>query len=263
MIKISKEHHELKIAYLKDQINKLPHGYFGRWNGQPVVYVNYDPDNPKIDRNHKRRFLATSPKGIRYGKLIEQYTELKNLLDMYVKLWNATYIQKPREITYPLRKKRPDPISIEFFEMAEINQNNEKNENNENNEKNYTPIEYNGQILRSKNELIGCKVLEEFGFAYKVEVRLDFDQFNYTYPDFIFYVPEIEKIIILEIDGAIDSPTYESKSYRTTAKMVIAGLVEGKDFVVVRIGRPKWIDAKQIESMISAAIEASINDIII
>ena len=75
--------------------------------------------------------------------------------------------------------------------------------------------------------------------------------------------PEIEKIIILEIDGAIDSPTYESKSYRTTAKMVIAGLVEGKDFVVVRIGRPKWIDAKQIESMISAAIEASINDIII
>ncbi len=62
-------------------------------------------------------------------------------------------------------------------------------------------INYNDRILRSKNELIVCRELDNWGYEYKVEIDLSSDGFTELYPDATFYVPEIEKPIAVETDG--------------------------------------------------------------
>jgi len=254
MREISKQHHELKIAWFQDQISKLPHGYFGTWRGVPVVYVTSDPGNPKISWRSKRRHLTGTKKGREYADKIGSYIELRAQLEQLTRQWNATYVQKPRKIAFPLHKSRPDPLTREFYEHAVPNSNPMEPDKT---------IEYNGHLFRSKNEVIAAQVVESLGYSYKTEVEINLRNSNRLFPDNSFYVPEVDKVIVLEVDGSIESPSYVSKSYRSTAKMVISGMVEGKDFVVIRLKDGYDIDPVQIRHMILSAIDAAAGDIII
>ena len=162
------------------------------------------------------------------------------------------YTTAPRKIEFPLIKRRRDLLTREFFEEAAPNQNSYENEE---------PYEFKGQLFRSKNEVIAAQVIDELGYEFKTEIKVVFDKFSYICPDLTFYVPEADKVILLEIDGAIENEFYETKSYKTTAKLVVNGYVEGKDFVVVRVCRGNDIDPEQIRKMILSAIDASIDDI--
>ena len=252
MENLSKRHHEYKIAYLQDQISKLPHGFFGKCRGESAVIIFFDPDNPKVTGNSKRWYSTQSKKGQHYASQVRLYTELKGQLDLLLKDWKSKYVTPPRKIKFPLHKTRKDPLDLNWFTNSKAQANERKNNN---------PIKYKNHVLRSKNELAACQVIDKMGFPQKVEVLVRFDNLSYFYPDSTFYVPEIDKVILLNIDGALDNPQYISKSYYDTAACLTNGLVEGKDFIVLRIGNAKDMDAGQLENLIRAAIESSIDDI--
>lgn len=259
---LTKEHHELKISYLRYRLERVPHGYIDQFRGKPAVYVYYDPDNPKTTLRSKARYYTDSPTGKIYVQRIQEYIELKSQYDYYVTKWNSTYVEPPRKIKFPLRSITPRRLKTEldreFFERAVPNQN-----------LNESPVKmpYKGQIFHSKNEIAGVKAVESFGYDFKTEVLVDLARYNKNdlpcviFPDLLFYVPEIDKVIIMEVDGALDSEGYAVKSYGTTIKLLLAGLVEGKDFIVIRMADGRVFHPEIFDDMITMAINASIKEL--
>ena len=254
MNNISRRHHELKIAYLRHKLRSLPHGYFGTWKNRQVVYIYYEPGNEKVGHSSKRRFFISSKRGRESAEQIREYKELKSQLDVLLSEWKARYTEPPRQIDFPLRKRRRGYFTYDFFKNAVPDQNPRKKVHN---------VTDGKTQFRSKNELVAAMIMEKFGYETKTEVQIEFDEFTGFYADVLFYVPEIDKVILLEIDGALEKADYVSKSYHNTAACVINGLVEMKDFIVVRYGNGYDIDSRQIERMISAAIDASIDDLVL
>lgn len=252
MDKLSRRHHEYKIAYLRDQLSKIPHGSKGLFKGRAVVYVFYDPNNKKISKKCKARYSVNTKKGMYYTKYIDNYLMLKSELDALLKNWNSKYVTPPRDIKFPLKKKKQDILNKEWFDQAEEHQNPYDLEH---------PLDYNGHKLRSKNEYITYQLIDRLGYEQKSEVKLDFKQFEGFYPDDTFYVPEIDKVFILGIEGAMDKPDYSSKSHRETVICITNGMTELKDFIMLRLPDARTIDSAQIENLVRAAIEASISDI--
>ncbi|MBP5261569.1 MAG: hypothetical protein J6Z43_05515 [Clostridiales bacterium] len=252
--KLSMRHHEFKIAYLNYQISKVANGFFKCAGGRSYVYVFYDPSNSKVNRDCKIRYSIETDRGKYYAAQVTRYQELKCELDILMKAWKRKYSVPPRAIQYPLNKTRTTIFDHDWFIQSPSHQNKKPIEN---------PINYNGIILRSKNELIQYKTIEALGYEQKVEMLAVFKGNRYFYPDSTFYVPEIDKVILSNLDGSMENPNYVSKSYYDTAICINNGLIESKDFVVARISNYKQIDAEQIENLILSAIDASINDIII
>ncbi|SCW55429.1 hypothetical protein SAMN02910456_01814 [Ruminococcaceae bacterium YRB3002] len=253
-MEISRRHLEFKIAYIRHQLSLIPHGFFKSIGCKDYVYLFFDPADTKVTRANKRRIALTSKRGKQLSEQVKKYVELKGQLDLLLKEWKTKYRDEPRDIQYPLRKKRRDRFDYAFFRDAIPNQETHKN---------LTPIDHNGHIFFSKNEVVGAQIVEKLEYEYKAGVRIVFDQFTEFCPDIIFYVPEIDKVILMEIDGAMDKVSYITKSYHNTAACVINELVEMKDFIVVRIGSKYEVSAVQIENMIHMAIEAAIDDIIV
>ena len=122
-------------------------------------------------------------------------------------------------------------------------------------------IEYNGRELRSKNELIVCTNLDSWGYEYKVEIDLSPDSFTQLYPDAAFYVPELEKPIAVETDGALDKPDYMDKSERRKFDYLNSGYTEFKDIVFFRITDKSQFDSQRFRDLITAAIFCNLSDI--
>ena len=251
---MTRRHMEFKINYLRHRLSLLPHGYFSSYKGRDVVYVTYDPDNDSVSRDNRRRYFCGTRRGKALSEQIKEYVELKGQLDLLLKDWKLLYNGEPRKISFPLTKRREGPIGYEFFIKAIPNQ--------------VIPqdghiIDHKGHDLISKNEEAVSLILEKMGYPYKCGVNIRFDRYNSIHPDFLFYVPEIDKVFMVEIDGAMDQGSYVTKSYHTTASCIVNGFVEMKDFVVIRIGHGYEINSEQIEWMLWAAIDAAINDIIV
>ncbi|MBP5261690.1 MAG: hypothetical protein J6Z43_06155 [Clostridiales bacterium] len=254
MNSLSQRHHELRIAYLADKLRKIPHGFFSCISGINVVIITYDPQDRSVSNTHRKRYRTTSKRGIIWSTTINDYIAVKSEYDLLIKDWFARYTTPPRQISYPLKKRRKDLISFDFFKNSLPNQNKKENKH---------PIEYKGQIFRSKNEIIGCQVLEKYGYEFKTEILITDGNWIELYPDLTFYVPELEKVFVKEIDGAIDQVVYNDHSTSRTGYYLKMGFTEGKDLITVRIGDPNNVDAEQIDNLIRAAIESSIDDIII
>lgn len=124
------------------------------------------------------------------------------------------------------------------------------------------PIEYNGHLLRSKNELVVCTNLDTWEYEYKVEIDLSPNQFTHLYPDATFYAPEIEKAIAVETDGALDQEDYLDKSERRKYNYFNNGFIEYKDVVFFRIADKSQFDSRRFKDIITAAIYCNIGDII-
>ena len=251
---MSKRHMELKINYLRYRLSIIPHGFFGNYYGNAVVYVFYDPDDASISRCNKKRYFCSSKRGKKATEQIKEYVELKGQLDLLLKEWKAQYQGEPRNIAFPLFKRRIGPLDYDFFVRAEPNQVEHRDDK---------VIDHKGQELFSKNEEVVAQILEKMGYEFKAGVFLDLDKFTHRRPDFLFYVPEIDKVFLIEVDGALDKESYVTKSYFSTASCITNGFVEMKDFVVIRIGHGYEINSEQIEGMLWAAIDMAIDDIVI
>ena len=105
----------MMINYLKDRIKDLPHGSFGTYRGHPVVNIYYDPTDPSINAKNNKRYYLDSKNGCHFAPLISEYLELcKDLSDLQNK-WDRIYKFKPRDISFPLVKKRKTIFDGDYF----------------------------------------------------------------------------------------------------------------------------------------------------
>ncbi|MBR1796847.1 MAG: hypothetical protein IJ757_02355 [Clostridiales bacterium] len=122
-------------------------------------------------------------------------------------------------------------------------------------------IEYKGQFLRSKNELIICKTLENRGYEFKSEIEVKCGSFNQFYPDVTFFVPELDIPICIESDGAMDRDGYYEKSESRKKRYLNSGFAEIRDVIFIRIMDPYSFDNSLLDALIDASIIANIRNI--
>lgn len=241
------------ISFLRKRINELPHGYFGLVNELPVVYITHDPNDPSISVYNKKRYNINSYNGKAWSPQIAEYQRLQSKLQQLEKLWKHLYKFDSRQIEYPLIKRRTTILNEEFFRNSRENINPVKIEN---------PIEYNGHYLRSKNELIGCQIIEKLGLEYKTEIAIGDDPFDMLYPDFTVNVPYQQRCIAIEINGALSNLKYAKKSINRQSTYIGNGLMIGKDVVFLDIADSSQFYAELFETLLKNAIIAGLDDIV-
>ncbi|MBR4493963.1 MAG: hypothetical protein IKP14_04570 [Clostridiales bacterium] len=255
MYKLSKNHHELKISYLKHLLDGMPHGTFGERQGYKVINITYDPTDPEVSSRHKRVIRFNSSEGKVMLPIITEYQRIKNELDYLLNQWEMTYWHEPEMIEYPLRKKRRTGLTSEFFRNAKSNANPFHPEE--------LKIEYKGQLFRSKNEMSAAQIIESMGYDFKSEVHVQIKgSENEHYPDVSFDVPELDVMLMSEIDGKLDKGNYRLKSMERQYGYFEDGFREFKDIVFMRLADPTVFDPEHYELLVKAAIEANIDDII-
>ncbi len=244
---------ELLISYYQDRLMKLPQGYFGRDKDAAIVYVTHVPGEQPGEKRKRFRYRLTSEKGQKWADLVREYRKCKDKLDELMTVWNSTYRFPPRKIAFPLVRRDPSMFTADFFNAAAECANPAQAER---------PIEYKGRILRSKNELIGCQIIEKLGYEFKVEIAVGSDPFYMLYPDITFLVPEQERCIGVEINGAVDNIKYANKSLNRQSEYIKNGLMISKDVIFVDIADSGSFYVRQFETQVKLAVMAGLDDII-
>lgn len=253
---LSIKHHELKIAYLKHRIANMPHGKFGTKGGRKVIYITFDPNDKSIDIYHKRVVRIDSDEGRLYMPVISEYLRLQRQLDNLTDLWDSIYWKEPRQIEYPLKKVRKTGLNVDYFNRAAPNQNPYKPEE--------LRIEYKGQWFRSKNELSAAQAAESLGYRFKSEILVIGPKKNYEhFPDVSVEVPELDLMIMSEIDGAMDKESYRIKSVNRQNDYFEDGFREFKDVVFIRMLDSGTFDASEYRTALRMAIETNIDDLLL
>ena len=249
------KHHELKISYLKYRISNMPHGKFGMKGGHKVIYITYDPNDKTICANHKRVVRIDSEDGRFYAPVITEYLRLQRQLDNLTSLWSSMYWKDPRQADYPLNKIRNTGLNTDYFNKAKPNQNPYKPEE--------LTIEYKGQWFRSKNELSAAQAVEAMGYRFKSEIHVVGSKKNFDhFPDVSVEVPELDLMIMSEIDGAMDKESYRIKSVNRQNDYFEDGFREFKDVVFIRMLDSGTFDASEYQTLIRMAIETNIDDLL-
>jgi len=246
-------HHELMISYLHKRLAEMPHGSFGMCRGVPVVYVTYDPMDPQIHNGKIKRYRIDSTEGKLWSPVISEYINIRDQLKELLNAWHLLYRIEPREIKYPLIKKTKSILTEEFFYDAAEYANPQPIEH---------PIEYKGRVLRSKNELLGCRTAEKFGLQYKIEIAIGNDPFEMLYPDITFLVPYQQRCIAAEINGALDNIRYANKSLNRQSIYIGNGLMISKDVIFLDIADRSQFYTELFETQIRSAILAGLDDIV-
>ena len=254
MIYYTMKHLELRLSYLKHQMTLFPKGYYGSHHGKSILCV-YPLDGPH--KGLRREYLVNSRNGRRYVPLVNEYIKLEQEYSALIKLWNSRYKIPPRTIQFPLKKKTHDPIPYDSFGELIPYQN---------------PRPYKcrykaaGHIVRSKNEAVVVSLINEMNYRLLCEPAVNLGRYYDNYPDIVFEVPEVQKIFVIEVDGAMDDEADCQKAETRRETYVRMGFREMKDVVFIRLtnddgGVP--LDVEYIRQMILAAINMSIEDLII
>ncbi len=167
-----------------------------------------------------------------------EYTKLMNE-------WKSCYTGSPKIIKYPLDESLLSGLNPEFFKNARPNKNSFEN---------MDPIEYNGQIMRSKNELLAVKEIEKMGFEWKTEIKVSINGKNF-FPDVTFLIPFIQCALMLELDGKMGDPNYRTESINREYKYYQAGFKLFDDVIIYRTNSSHSFDADLLKYEIDMAIE--------
>lgn len=110
--------------------------------------------------------------------------------------------------------------------------------------------------------MIGCLILERFGYEYKIEIAVGNDPFSMLYPDITFKVPEQERCISIEINGALDRIKYANRSVNRHKEYLDLGLRISKDVIFVDIAEANSFYEDVFETQIRTAVMSGIDDIV-
>ena len=233
---------QLRISYQLYLLNTLPRGYFSSHNNKPVVYITKDPNDPSVNNYNKKRYYLSGERGRLYSELANRYQKAKDEYKRLMAEWKRMYKGNPTIVEFPLDSRLITGLSSEQFKIALPNQNTKENKN---------PIEYKGQLLRSKNELLGIQEIEKMGFDWKTEININ----GCLFPDATFDVPYIGKSIIAEIDGMMEDFDYCRKSVRRQFQYHINGFREFSDVVFYRLSDRANFDIPSFRRLIELSIE--------
>ena len=235
---VSREYLAYKISYLRKRIQELPDGRLGTFRGRSVIRVTYDPKNSKVTRHRYRRILTETTNGQRFVALVEESTRLRQELQKYMAVWEATYVGNPLEMIMPNRGF----MDYDDFKNATPNMNTYPVKEG---------IEYKGLLLRSKNEMMGIMCLEKLGIEYKVEPEIDVKG-NKLYPDIMAAAPEINKSAFVEIYGLSEMDGYNDKMNYKNKLYMLGGYRHGRDYIPFYTNSMKQFDVRAFEETMTA-----------
>ena len=242
----------MKISYLKYRLSQILQGYYGNHRGYRAIYITHDPTDNEINNQHKRIIKLDSKQGQLIRPIIEESMRLQSELEYLESKWRIEYNGEPRIIKYPLKRLRQPPYNSEFFKNAKINSNTYKPE--------ALKIIYKGQKFRTKNELSAAQVVESLGYEYKSEIHIAGDHYDH-YPDVSVNIPELDLMLMSEIDGAMERSNYKLKSIERQYEYFDDGFCEFKDIVFLRMTDSQVFDPEAYKTLIRTAIEVNINDL--
>lgn len=201
--------HAVKLEYKRQQLEKMPHGYYRMIKGKKNVVITYDPDNPKYSKAHPRTLLVSSKMGKIYSEIINKYQILNS---EYVKLlheWTSRYDFDPPRVKFPI---------IQFYDPHSMN--NAYYQVQAEYTGKYQPdnptISDNGEF-KSKNEQFGADLLRRLDIPFKYETTVYLPSIEDTInPDYLVNFYEIDRCAYLELLGMNDKIDY---SIRSATKM--------------------------------------------
>lgn len=233
---------QLRISYQLYLLKTLPWGYIGTYRNQPAVFLTKDPNDPSVNSKNKKRYLLTREKGKLYSELVNKSQAANVEYERLMAEWKRMYKGNPTIVEFPLDNRLITGLSSEQFKIALPNQNTKENRN---------PIEYKGQLLRSKNELLGIQEIEKMGFDWKTEININ----GCLFPDATFDVPYIGKSIMAEIDGMMEDFDYCRKSVKRQFQYHVNGFREFSDVVFYRLSDRANFDIPSFRRLIELSIE--------
>ena len=232
----------MRIDYLKREIQKYPVGKIIDYQGSEAVYVKNHPTKPQL----KQRRIHTSTKlgqqlkeEILYRQTLED--RLKQLETELKMLNTYTIVSVPRpDERFKDGKK--------FWEYAKFY----ADSNNAFPKPDDGPV-YKGTKFRSKSEMTIAVSLDNMGIEYVYEPQLFFNMKTF-YPDFVIYIPEIDKVIIIEHFGRMRFLDYRNKNAVKMKDYLDEGLVEGRDIIFTFEYDTAGLDVTIFENKVNAAI---------
>ena len=255
---------ELRINYLNYLITRGPVGRLSERRGKPVVELKslgnlkgvpkeFIPD---LSSSNRSILLQYTPKGTYWSNRVRQIQALQIEQQKLLSTWKSIYKNSPRYIEYPLHLPGTNHFDKAFFDKLVPNLN-------------PIPIEAENSInkpkSRSKNEVLAYDIITDMGYEAKQEARLNLpfiDSFNAFFPDLSIYVPEIERTIFSELDGAVDNPRYLRHSIERQSNYFTQGFDEFKDVFFYRINSPYTFDATLFRNLFYITVEQTAENII-
>lgn len=89
----------------------------------------------------------------------------------------------------------------------------------------------NGELVRSKSEVIIADTLLRLGIPYKYEAPFHYSKHNTIYPDFTALNVITRKVVYIEHFGLMHSESYRDSFFDKLRKYYRAGLVQGRDLI--------------------------------
>lgn len=232
----------LRITYLRNEIKKLPSGYYVYHHGSDYIRTIEMVDGK---RKVTERSINTK-EGKRLSKLISYRAELKDKLKKIMGEWNKYYGGKVPEVYYHKNNIPLHPcMTINFYDQAEACTNSIENN------KGY---ELNNINMRSRFELVSGVIVDNLYLDFKYEVTINLMGNRYSI-DILIALPEKGRCIAIELAGLFGDVGYQIKNMRKQSDFITAGLIPNRDFFVIW-GGENWLPSdNDIKRIIIAAVE--------
>lgn len=243
---IPKELLALKINYCKKRLRELPRVSMikGSIRGIPVVRLKSE--------NH--RFLSDSAKGRELSAVMAEREDLERQLEVYEAIWNYHYradppVFDPPKITRTFRNANGEQVIMNkaFFDSL-------KNDANTNYPK-PTTHPFNGILYRSEYEKEAAMYYTENKIPFKYEPELYiFGSKKPQYPDFIFYIPELDTCKIHEHLGLMNYTFYSRDLKLKCNTFIDAGLLIDQDVFFTFSDEDQPLDTRYLAAKINTSI---------
>lgn len=230
-----------RITYLESQIAILPRGsFFTRRGNQYVKFKTLEQSS------YTERSINTD-KGRQMACLINKHQILTNQLRFYKNMYKTYYPGGRIENLPQPTCIRPVPtqMTIEYYNHPPTIDNPYINE---------TPYHADGNIFRSRFELIAVEAIKELGLEYKNEIPICTPSGTY-FMDIVIPVYERNRCVGFEFCGRADDQKYINSQMPKILSYINVGLIPNHDVIFV-LGGKDWLpDIDEIKRAIIFGIE--------
>ena len=207
-----KKDQQLRINYFRERLKRLPDIRCGVWNcGSETFQMIWCVSNGKRKNCHR----ITSGRGQDLLHLKEESDNCRRILSKLESKWNATY-NTPCE-----------NMKIRMFGNTRNRRLFDSYEERANPMPFESPVTYKNQLFRSKLEADFARIMDDNGIPYKYEPGVAVSSTSTRYPDFIIYLPWIDLIILVEINGKCDDEEYVDRTFNKAKEYLLIDWVPG------------------------------------
>lgn len=247
---------EKMIQRIETMLKKLPIGkmYISRNGKNFKWYYRAEKDSDAVYIPKKKRKLAEQYAQKKYLSLLKKDLEQEcRALDFYIRHhkerpWEAeTFFNSNlgyQELLLPYFKPKSQELSEWMQAPYEKNPHWEKQLKQ--------PLE-NGNIVRSKSEVMISMILDKYHIPYRVECKLEIGG-NIYYPDFTIRHPETGEYYYYEHLGLIDKYEYLKKNVEKIHDYITHGIIPMKNLILTFETKDEPLTLEMIEWMIQSVV---------